>query len=263
MNLNKLVKYALFLLLVVVISGCGPDEPTPEPPTSTTAPESSPTPAPADLTIGMTVMDPDLVNSFARNGDIFAVWVKDDLTWTEGLLEQVPVENRMLMTGSFEGLEESLDSLSVEISYVGYDLERWALTPQNEQDNPVKALKKAHEITRSRGLKLVLAPSRYFNDKFGPQLAPHTDVYVPQMRGYETNLSPAEHRNTLEPLIRDLKAANPEIIVLLDLSPKEMDKTPDEMLESTQELLDLIDGVWITSTQEHADIIETFIKFLR
>ena len=282
---SNFIRICLLLCLIMLISGCEALQPSSEPiitpvpepeveqgsttELEPTIPPTEPTETEGEafdeLILGMKVIDSGLVNSFARNGDILAVWVKEDLTWSERLLTTIPVENRMLMTASLEGLEETLDALEVEITYLGYDLERWERTPLSEQENPVEAVKLAQQIAHTHGLTLVLGPSKYFNEKFGAELAPHTDIYVPQVKGYQARLSTEEYHKTVGALLTSLKEANPELILFLDLSPtpKGFEKSPEEMIESLRGVRHLVDGLWITSTRKHADQVEEFIELVR
>lgn len=179
-------------------------------------------------------------------------------------LSSAPKGSRMLVVTSTEGVEEILDNLKLEISYLGYDLERWDLTPTAEQDRPVEAVQKMQKIAHSRGLKLFIAPTIPFNERYGKQLALYTDIYAPQSKGYQANLQPDQYNRLVRGWLQDLKAANPKVKLFHDLAPnpKGIEKTPAELLDSVIAVQDLIDGVSMFYRRDNADTVRQFVKLL-
>ncbi len=243
------------------------DLPTAVPPTQTPLPATATTEAaPAGgLALGMRIYDTQFVASFVRPGDIFGTGYRRGVDFAANLLSSVPKENRMLMFATTDGLAEILDSLPIDITYIGYDLERWDATSAAEQQDPVEAVKEAQQIAHARGLKLVIGPSRYFNEKYGTQLAPYVDVYMPQAKFYQANLSAQQYQQTVGDLIRSLRQANPDMKVFLDLSPspKNVEETPAEMLKSVESVQDLIDGVWVTYNVRETEKVGEFVRLVR
>jgi hypothetical protein len=263
---------ALLLTALATACGAGPSPtasaatvmPTEPPPTLTAVPTSTLLLPLSHLALGMRLRDVEFAAALAREGDLFATGYQRNLARSERALSSVPESERMFMFATVDDMEQTLDQLDIKIGYVGYDLERWPATSEAEQQDPVRAVQKAQQIAHARGLKLVLGPSQYFVERYGTQLAPYVDVYVPQAKAYQANLSLPEYRETLRKLFADLRQANPYVKVFLDISPspKAIGKTPTEMLESVQAVGDLIDGVWITYNQAEQEQVQVFVKLM-
>ncbi|NPV10131.1 MAG: hypothetical protein HPY83_19490 [Anaerolineae bacterium] len=197
-------------------------------------------------------------------GDLWGVMYLGDLSRVEAQLSSVPAHTRMMMTPTLDGVEEALSRLSIEIAYLGYDLERWDQTPIWEQENPVEAVKLMRQIADAHGLKLVIGPSRYFNENFAAQMAPYVHAYIPQAKAYQANLSLDDYRDKVRGIMTQIKQANPAARVYLDLSPspKGVPKTAEEMMACVDAVRDLIDGVWVTQTAEDAATLAEFVALL-
>jgi hypothetical protein len=202
--------------------------------------------------------------SYDMAGDLWGVMYHGDLSRVENLLSTVPVHTRMIMTPTLDGIDEALSQLSIEVAYLGYDIERWDQTPVWEQENPVEAVKQMRAIADAHGLQLVLGPSIYFNTNFAAEMAPYVHVYIPQAKSYQANMGLTEYRETVRGLLTTIKQANPNARVYLDLSPspKGVTKTAQEMLECVDSVRDLIDGVWVTQTAEDAATLAEFVSLI-
>lgn len=217
------------------------------------------------LLFGASLHDPEFVSRYLREGDIVGVAMSRGKQYVENMLSQVPPENRMIIAASFQDLDSFLQNLSIDISYIGYDLERWPYTSRWEQENPVDAVRIMGEIAHSHGLQLVVAPSRYFNERFGEEIAKYADIYIPQAKYYQAFLSLDEYNQTLRNLIGNLRAANPNLIIFLDLStsPKGRKTTAEEMWKHVEVLEDVIDGVWVTYSPLYGEEFRRFLQILR
>ncbi|NPV07584.1 MAG: hypothetical protein HPY83_06430 [Anaerolineae bacterium] len=225
---------------------------------------ASPPPELERLALGMKVFEGEFPASLGREGDIFAFGYLANAARVRAAFHNIPVQNRMFMTPTLEGLEELLDRLPVEVAYLGYDLETWEATSAAEQEDPVAAVARAREIAHSRGLKLAIGPSRPFNEKYGAQLAPLVDIYMPQAKAYQARLSPEEYAATMRDLFLTLRRANPAVTLFLDVSPspKGQEQDIEAMLRCVQAVSDLIDGVWITYTPPETDRVREFVALL-
>lgn len=207
----------------------------------------------------------DFILNNVQLGDIYAISAKVDQIKEK--VPKLPKENRMLIVASMEGAEQKIEELKrsgIEISYLGYDLEGWSKTSEDEKQDPIEAVKKASQVAHSKGLKLVIGPSRYFNEKYGKELAKHTDVYMPQAKAYEARYGVSEYAKVVGTLLTDIKASNPEVELWLDISskPKQTSKTPEEMYEYYKSVEKHIDGVWVTQNQADIESISKFESLL-
>lgn len=211
-------------------------------------------------------LDADVVAMlpYQIEGDMWGVMYHGDLSKVERPLSIVPAYTRMFMTPTLDGVEEALSRLSIEVAYLGYDLERWDQTPIWEQENPVEAVRRMRDIARAHGLQFVLGPSRYFNVNFAAEMAPYVDIYIPQAKAYQANLSLDEYRDTLRSLFTTIKQANPNVSIWLDVAPnpKGVPKTAQEMMDCVNAVRDLIDGVWVTPTQDDGTVMREFLRLL-
>jgi hypothetical protein len=217
------------------------------------------------LALGMKVFEGEFAASLCRDGDIFAFGYQANPSRVREAFKNIPVENRMVMTPTLEGVEELLDNLPVEVAYLGYDLETWEATSAAEQQDPVAAVARAREIAHSRGLKLAIGPSRSFNERYGAQLAPLVDVYMPQAKAYQARMTQEEYQATMRSLFTTLRQANPDVVLFLDISPspKGVEQEIGEMLECVEGVSDLVDGVWITFTPPETERVGEFVALLR
>ena len=222
--------------------------------------QGRPLPSTSNLSLGMR-SGSGFMSSFARSDDIYS----GSINTANDTLLGMRVYNRMLMTAAMADIASAVDSLPFPISYIGYDLERWNATPIWEQDNPVEAVNQAQQIAHARGLQLVIGPSRYFNENFGTQLAQYTDVYMPQAKAYQAYMNLSEYTSTVRSLLGSIKNANPSVRTWLDLSPtpKDITKTPEDMLECVAAVRDLIDGVWVTYASSEEENVTGFVNLLR
>ncbi|MDO8551230.1 MAG: hypothetical protein Q7S03_00915 [bacterium] len=207
----------------------------------------------------------DFILNNVQPGDIYAISMKIDQIKEKVL--RLPIENRMLIVASTEGAEQKINELrinGIEISYLGYDLEGWSKTSENEKQNPIEAVRGAYQLAHSKGLKLVIGPSRYFNEKYGKELAEYTDVYMPQAKAYEARYGIAEYAKVVGALLTDLKTSNPNVELWLDISPepKQTSKTPEEMYGYFKSVDKYIDGVWVTQNQASIEVVSKFEDLL-
>jgi hypothetical protein len=269
---------AALLFVLVPIVGCGPSPSSARLPIPVTATSKARPPAPSPvapsatappaeamshLALGLRVYQTGFVTSFVRPGDILGSGFRNGISYAADILSSLSRGERMLMFTTIVGLTTTLDALTVPISYLGYDLEQGTASPAESQD-PIQAVKTAQQIAHSRGLQLVIGPTGYFVEKYGAQMARYTDVFIPQAKYYQANLSPAQYEQTMRALFTSLKQANPQVKIFLDISPspKGIQKTPPEMMQSAQSVLDLIDGVWITYRPAEAQQVLEFVKLM-
>lgn len=209
----------------------------------------------------------DFILNNAQPGDIYAITISAKVDQIKEKALKLPKENRMLIVASMEGAEQKIEELKrsgIETSYLGYDLEGWSKTSEDEKQDLVEAVKKASQVAHSKGLKLVIGPSRYFNEKYGKELAKYTDIYMPQAKAYEARYGVSEYAKVVGTLLTDIKASNPEVELWLDISPepKQTSKTPEEMHEYYKSVEKHIDGVWVTQNQADIESISKFESLL-
>ncbi len=167
------------------------------------------TPAPtskSSLCIGLPLR-PDLIpwfNQVARPEDVAAVDARH-----VALLAEVTQGRRLVRFASAAEALDTLADLQGQADLIGYDLEHWPQTPAEEQADPVGALQRLSQAAHAAGLAVSVGPDRRFTQAYGPALAPWADRFVIQAQRFQDD--PAGLQAFLEPLVRGLQTANPDL----------------------------------------------------
>jgi len=139
-----------------------------------------------------TLMSPDLVdwfNQVAGPEDIATVkqvaGPEDIATVKAGevdLLPRITAGKRQVVVASVAEAEQLVPTIADQCEIIGYDLEHWPQTPDDEQADPVGAVQRLQELADKYGLEVALGPDRRFSESHGVQMAPYADRYIIQLQ---------------------------------------------------------------------------------
>ena len=192
-------------------------------------------------------------NKVARPTDVASVHSRD-----LGLLDQIAVGRKQVLFASAAEAEQLVPSVADEITSIAYDLEHWPATPADEQADPVAAVKRLRALADKYGLSLTLGPDRRFTEEYGAQLAPYADEYILQVQRLQG--SPASFASLTNPMIQEVRAANPEIEIVVQLRP---DGTAADLMGFVNDLGANIDGVSLLTNAETMDVATEFVSRLQ
>jgi len=213
--------------------------PSPIDPLSTNSDPAERTPVPlAELYIGypFSIDYADYFNQINRPSDMVAVGMP-------GLsnLSALQTGKKVLMFGSVERFNEFPTEAIEQVDLVGLDLERGALTPE-EQNDPVAVVIKASEIAKSRYVPLMVAPITRWSEEYGDQLAPFVDVFVLQMMRYQHD--PQLFAEKVEEFTTKMRNANPNLTIFVQVGTQK-EQSPLQLFDAIVAAQPFIDGVWI------------------
>ncbi len=153
----------------------------------------------------------------------------DDILFVRGgpafveLLRKVKRGRVAIVRQSIAALKEDLEYLrsrDIQVAYLCYNHEagKASLTPQEEKDDPVRAVRDASRLAQMNGLKLIVSPDTSTTLlAYGAEMAGYADILVMQLeqwqRGTEEDLQSLVRRT-----VRWLKMGNPDIIMYAQFS---------------------------------------------
>lgn len=179
-----------------------------------------------------------------------------------GLLAQVTTGRKQVLFSSVAQAEELLPHIGDEIDIMGYDLEHWAATPATEQSDPITAVLQMRQLADEYHLLLGIGPDREFALQYGTQLAPHVDQFTLQVQRLQVN--PQRFRAFANDLMADLRAANPEIQLVVQVRTE---GNMEEVLALVSSLEEPVSGVGILYTpatvakmQELAGMVQESVR---
>src|SRR5262249_37757611 len=129
---------------------------------------------------------------------------------------------------------------------IGYNPEHWAQTPADEQQDLPNTVKRAWEFAHAHGMTLLVAPDMRFDQESLAELAPNVDVIALQGQGLQDN--PAAFATTLKGMIQTARAANPKIVVYVQVGAPR--GSAAQMLDALRGLEGDVDGVVIWTNQQ-------------
>jgi len=178
----------------------------------------------------------DYFNQINRPADMVAVGMP-------GLsnLSALQTGKKVLMFGSVERFNEFTTEIIEQVDYVGLDLERGALTPE-EQNDPVAVVIKASEISKSKNIPLMVAPIARWSEEYGDQFAPFVDVFVLQMMRYQHN--PKLFAEKVEEFTTKMRNANPNLTIFVQVGTQK-EQSSQQLFDAIVAAQPFIDGVWI------------------
>lgn len=205
-----------------------------------------------DLSIGTPLID--LFNARAEEDDIARVEHISQLD----LLSDIRVGKKLVVFKSAADAIRLLPHIHQEIDIVGYNLEHGPANPIFEQENPMESIQRLREEIDRYDLELALGPDRRFAESDGVAMAPYADYFILQVQKVQTD--PDTVYAFVEPLISDIRTANPDIQISLQIRTE---GDTDALLELLAPLNDEIQGISILTSEDTLDVAESLVSTLR
>jgi hypothetical protein len=205
-----------------------------------------------DVSLGQPLVD--WFNRTARPNDIARV----DQIREIGLLDEVTVGRKLVVFKSYADAERLLPRIADRIDIIGYNLEHGPMYPWDEQADPVGSVKRMHDLAQQYNLTLAFGPDHDFALSYGPSVAPYVDIFVLQVQRVQTE--PATVSDFALPLIKELRQANPDVQVSVQVRTEGDVVAIADLIDS---ISDSLDGVSILTSPETVDIAEALVTELR
>lgn len=205
-----------------------------------------------DVSMGAPLVD--WFNRTARPDDIARV---ENIAQIE-LLDRITVGRKLVVFKSVDDAERLVPEIANQIDIIGYNLESGPANPLEEQENPVESVQRMRELADHHGLLLAVGPDRDFALTNGPEMAPYVDIFVLQVQRAQTD--PFQVRNFVEPLAAQLREANPDLQISVQVRTEGDVVALVDLIASLQEQLD---GVSILTSPETVTIAEDLVHELR
>jgi hypothetical protein len=160
-------------------------------------------------------------------------------------LQQLPFSNDKMKGVTYFSLNEiknNVQSLKqIGVSFIGYDLESEG-SPVTDLSHPVASIHEASKIVQQHGLIFMAVPGYPFTtNAYVTQFAPYADIYVIQAQGNESQ--PSVYKSSVISTINALKAANPNVRIITELSTNKGNLS--DMKESFSMVAQYVDGVTV------------------
>ncbi len=205
-----------------------------------------------DLSMGAPLID--LFNERARPDDIARVEHISQLD----LLEGVSAGKKLVVFKSAADAIRLLPHIHEEIDIVGYNIEHGPANPLFEQENPLESLQRLREAADTYDLELALGPDRRFAQSDGVAMAPYADYFILQVQKVQTE--PDTVYEFVEPLIKQIRQANPDIEISLQIRTE---GDVDQLIALLSPLQHEIQGISVLTSEETLPVTEEIIKSLR
>ena len=205
-----------------------------------------------DLSMGAPLVD--LYNERALPQDIARVEHISQLD----LLEGITVGKKLVVFKSAADAIRLLPHIHEQIDIVGYNLEHGPANPIFEQENPLESIQRLREETDRYGVELALGPDHRFAESDGAALAPYADYFIFQVQRVQTE--PETVYEFVEPLIADVRQANPDIQISLQIRTE---GDVEQLLDLLAPLEGQIQGISILTSEETLSVTEEIVKTLR
>lgn len=205
-----------------------------------------------DLSMGAPLID--LFNERARPEDIARVEHISQLD----LLDGVTAGKKLVVFKSAADAIRLLPHIHEDIDIVGYNLEHGPANPIFEQENPLESIQQLREVTDHYGLELALGPDRRFAQSDGAAMAPYADYFIFQVQKVQTE--PDTVYEFVEPLIDDVRRANPDIQISLQIRTE---GDVSQLLDLLSPLQEKIQGISVLTSEETLPVTEEIMETLR
>ncbi len=238
----------LLFVIMLLSAGCVP--------VAAAQPQASPDPRLAELWIDMS-MGPqlvDLFNGVATEQDIARV---DHVSMVD-LLDKITAARKLVVFKNAADAEALVPRLADKIDIIGYNLEHGPTNHEEERADPVGSVRRIRSLADQYGLEVMLGPDRAFALSHGVAMAPYVDLYVLQVQRAQTE--PETVREFVLPLARDLRRANPNLQISVQIRTEGNVKDLANLLASLEPELD---GVSILTSQETVPVAEALVAELR
>ncbi|NJN81875.1 MAG: hypothetical protein HC802_06045, partial [Caldilineaceae bacterium] len=272
-------KNMLLLFMVLLLSGCTPvtkaQSLTPtEAESATQVPEAAPDAAP-DTALEEAWQEEQILDEFQTGewldvslGPPLIEWYNDiarpnDIARVEhvsqvDLLDEVNVGRKLVIFKSASDAERLVPRLVSKIDIIGYNLEHGPTNPADEQASPVESAKRMRVLADKYGLELALGPDHGFALSDAAAMAPYVDIIVLQVQRAQTDHETV--REFVLPLAQDIRAANPDIELSVQVRTEGDVVAITELIDSMR---DELDGISILTSPETTDVAEALVEELR
>ncbi|SCC94534.1 conserved hypothetical protein [Thiomonas sp. X19] len=178
--------------------------------------------------------------------------------------------SRAISVTSMAALRQEIhDGVPSGVNYVVLDIERWPLTPVDEQLHPAKTVREAARIAHSHGLRLIAAPATdliwglhpaeakregqfraFIHAGLARRMAPFADWYVIQAERAEG--SPVIYRQFVNAVSRQVHEISPRTVVLgeVETNHAEHRVAASLLLHDIEATCSRVDGYWLGIPQQ-------------
>lgn len=195
-----------------------------------------------------------IFNEYAGDADVARA---DHVTLVD-LLERVENGKRLVIFKNAADAEALVPRLADKMDIIGYNLEHGPANRPDEQADPVAGIRRVRALADQHGMQVAMGPDRNFALSHGVALAPYADLFVLQVQRVQTE--PETVRDFVVPLVKELRRANPELQVSIQIRTE---GDVDALVELVASLSESIDGVSILSTEETAPFAAELLAALR
>lgn len=194
-------------------------------------------------------------NQIAHPGDIAMIPSR----MSASLVGKITAGQKLILFTSWADASPQLDGLRGKVDLICYDPEHWDQTPKVEQENLVSTVKSATAATHARGLSLLVAPDRTFDDEFLGALAPGVDVLLLQAQRLQDN--PSAFASWTRRSIGVARTSNPNIRIFVQVGASR--GTAGEMVAALQSVAYDIDGIAAWSLPRSFTVLQDFVSQIR
>jgi hypothetical protein len=195
-----------------------------------------------------------IFNEVAREDDIARV---DDPAQI-GQLRATENGRRMVVFKSIDEAESALPQIAQEIDVIGYNFEANSATPTGELADPVNSIMAMRALADAYDLQLAFGPDHDLALSHGVEVAPFVDIFVLQIQRQQTN--PRTVEEFVGPLIPELREANPDLEVSVQVRTE---GDSDQIIDLLDSLKEDLDGVSILTSPDTVETAESLIRGLR
>jgi hypothetical protein len=160
---------------------------------------------------------------------------------------------------SWADAEQQFPKLPPGMSTLVYNPEHWPQTPPNEQQELSVTVQRASAFAHSHGMKLLIVPDLRFDQDSLAQLAPSADVII--LQGERLQGNPATFATTMEGFIRTARAANPKIVIHVQVGAPR--GSADQMISALRGVEGEADGIAIWTNLQTLTTLQDLVSQLR
>lgn len=244
-----MVKTTILLVVALLLTACAPV-------ISAEALADPIDPRLAGLWIDMSVA-PKVMDAFNRVATERDIARADHVSLVD-MLDQVKSARRLVIFKNVADAEMLTPRLLEKMDIIGYNLEHGPSNRMDEQQDPVGSVRRARALADQYGMQLAFGPDHNFALEYGPQIAPYVDIFVLQVQRVQTE--PETVREFVVPLVAQLRQANPQLEISVQLRTEGDTKALADLLLS---LDGVVDGVSILTNDDTATVADQLLAELR